>query len=135
MEYEKLLKRAYESLPKKTLTRKRFEMPVADVINQGNKTIIRNYQQILKVFNRPERHFFKFLARETASAVTVSGQQLVLNRKLSIEEIQKVIENYANSFVLCSICKKPDTKIIEKHGVKMLKCEACGALTPLKAIK
>ena len=46
MEYDELLKRAYENLPKKTLEHERFEVPQADVLIQGNKTVIRNFTSI-----------------------------------------------------------------------------------------
>ena len=35
---------------------------------------------------------------------------------------------------LCKECGKPDTKFKEMKGIKMLKCDACGAMTPVKQL-
>lgn len=37
MEYEKMIDRLYMSLPKEALSKERFEMPVVDSFNQGQK--------------------------------------------------------------------------------------------------
>ena len=66
-----------------------------------------------------------------ATAATISEGKLMLKGKFSSEQLQRIIADYTNRYVLCKECKRPDTKVIENKGVKMLKCEACGALAPI----
>jgi len=133
-DYEKMLTRARMLLPKKVLEKRRFEMPKADSIIQGNRTIFRNFSEIAKIIRRDEKHFFKFITKELAVAGSIEGGRLILNGKFTNYQIQKVVESYINTYVLCPECKRPDTHFIEEHGIKMLKCEACGAISPIKKL-
>jgi translation initiation factor 2 subunit 2 len=45
--------------------------------------------------------------------------------------MNQILEKYLKFFVLCSACKKPDTEIVVQNNVKILKCTACGAISPL----
>ncbi len=134
MEYEKMVDRLYLSLPKEALTKERFELPKPDVFIQGNKTIIRNFNQMVKAMNRPDKHLIKYITKETASAAVQEDGRLILNRKIYFDQVRKIFQSYLNTFVLCEECKKPDTKIIDFQGTKMLKCTACGATRPLKKL-
>jgi len=129
-----MLEKAYASLPEKTLTRERFEIPKLESFIQGNKTIVKNFGSTLKLINREERHVLKFLAKESATSTNLEEGRLVINGKFSEQQVNDLFSSYLNKFVLCHECKKPDTHFVEKHGVRMLKCEACGALSPTKGL-
>jgi len=132
MEYEKLLERAYEKIPKSALKKERFEIPKAKGHIQGNKTVITNYAQICSVLNRDPKQLLKYLLRELATPGNLDGPRLILGRKISSSLINQKIERYVNEFVLCPDCKKPDTKLIKEERILMLKCAACGAKHPIK---
>ncbi len=134
MKYEEMLDRAYLSIPKKALEHERFEIPKADSIIQGKKTIVKGVSALMKEIRRDKKHFMKFLMKETGLPVTEGNNQLTINGKVGAIQLNKSIESYFSQFVLCSVCKKPDTKIISQQGTKMMKCEACGAITPVKGI-
>lgn len=132
MEYEQMLERAFKNLPKNKSSGERFEMPRVQVQLQGKKTIIRNFEKIIGDLKREPRHAFKFISGEIGTASSIDNETLVLNGKFLPEAVQKIFNEYISKYVLCNECRKPDTKIIEQKGVKMLKCEACGALSPIK---
>ncbi len=134
MDYEKMLGRLYMSLPEKTVSKERFELPVIDSSVQGKKTIIRNFSQALKALKRNEKHFYKYLTKETATAAAIEEGKLNMTGKFYPDQLNKLFTNYINEYVLCHECKKPDTEIVERSGIKLLKCTACGALSPLKKI-
>lgn len=129
-----MLDRLYKSLPKHTLTKERFEMPEAESFIQGNKTIVKNFGAILKKISRNEKHIIKYFAKETATSVNQEEGRLVLNRKFPHEQVNKLFKNYINQFVICPECKRPDTEVIDKHGIRMLHCEACGAISAVKGL-
>lgn len=132
MEYEKLLDRLYMSLPKQALNRERFEMPVAESFIQGSKTMVKNFSQILKTIRREESDVLKFLTKEAGTGASVQEGRLILNRKFTAMQVNELFGNYIRNYVLCKECNKPDTHFIEQQGVRMLKCEACGAMAPVK---
>jgi translation initiation factor 2 subunit 2 len=134
MEYEKMLDRLYLSLPKEALTRERFEMPVVDSFIQGSKTIIKNFSAIMKAARREEQGIYKILTKELATSVSMKEGRLELVGKFQQAQLQSLFNNYFEHYVLCHQCGKPDTKIIDHEGIKQLKCEACGAISPVKPI-
>ncbi len=134
MEYDKMLDRAYMSLPKETLTKERFQMPAVDSMIQGTKTFVRNFDQIIKAIERPEEHVCKFITKEVATAVSVDKGKLVINGKFGMIQVSKIFDSYVSQYVLCHECGKPDTTIADEHGVKTLKCQACGARSPVRKL-
>lgn len=133
MNYEELLDRAQKNLPKKVKSTERFEIPKVTGHIEGNKTIITNFQQIVTLLRRDTKHMLKYLLRELATPGKIDGQRLILGRKMSSKLINEKIEKYANEFVICKECSKPDTQIIKEGQVLMLKCTACGAKHPIKS--
>ena len=134
MDYEKLLKKARKTMPKKALSDNRLEVPEPIILVIGNKTIFKNYQDILKVINRDEALFIKFIAKETASPVTKEKTSCVINRKIYPFAFKQIINKFITRFARCPVCKKLDTHFENINNIKMLKCQACGAYSPVKGI-
>jgi translation initiation factor 2 subunit 2 len=133
MDYEKLLARAKKTLPEVADTKERFEIPKVKGLVEGNKTIITNFQQIVSILRREEKHLLKYLLRELATPGVIDGQRLIIGRKINSAIINEKIEKYAKEFVICKECGKPDTQIIKEGQVSVLKCTACGAKHPIKS--
>ena len=55
-----------------------------------------------------------------------------MNGKFYTKNLQDKLQAFVDAAVVCKECKRPDTKIIDKDGVKMLVCEACGARAPVR---
>ncbi|PIU75659.1 translation initiation factor IF-2 subunit beta [Candidatus Pacearchaeota archaeon CG06_land_8_20_14_3_00_35_12] len=132
MEYEELLKKAYNEI-KPIEAAERFEIPKVKGHIEGSKTIITNFQQICATLRRPPEHVAKFLLRELATPGLIEGERLILNRKLSSAMINEKIEAYATEFVICPECKKPDTELLKQDQFLFLKCLACGAKHSVRA--
>jgi translation initiation factor 2 subunit 2 len=126
--YEELLSKAYNSIPKKALSQERFEIPKVESFLQGSKTIVKGYTTLLDTMRRDKKHFLKWLMKETAMPISEGNNQLTITGKVPAYQLNKLIEVYFKQFVLCPECKKPDTKVITEGGTKLLKCEACGAV-------
>jgi|SRR3989344_1984375 len=128
MKYEELLKKARKELPKGiVVSGGRFEIPLVKGHVEGNKTIITNFIQICGSFNRGSEQLIKYLQREMATPAQLDGQRLIFGRKLNSDFINKKIKQFADDFVLCRECGKPDTKLIKEDRYLFLKCTACGA--------
>ncbi len=133
MDYNKLLKRAHDNLPEIVSVRERFEIPNVRGHLQGNKTIISNFQQICNTIQRDQSHLLKYLLKELATSGEIRNNLLIFNTKISSKNINRKIRQFANLFVLCYDCGKPDTKILVENNISFLKCQACGAKHHIKA--
>ena len=131
-DYDKLLDRARSALPEKTQTFERFETPVIESFLQGSKTIIRNFDAIVQKVRRPPEMLCKYFSRELAVPAGVEGSKLILNGKFYERNLRDKLQAFVDAAVVCKECKRPDTKIQEKDGVKTMVCEACGARAPVK---
>jgi len=132
--YTKLLERAWEFLPEKLKEHKRLEIPEVKTFIEGNKTIIKNLNEISEILQRPQSEIFTYLLRELTSRGAIEKTRVVIQRPLRQEVIKKKIEDYANEFVVCKECGRPDTKIEVVEGFKILKCMACGAMKPVRKL-
>lgn len=133
MEYEQLLKKAYKEMPQSAESTERFDIPKAQGHIQGSKTVISNFTSICSALRREQGHLLKFLQRELATPAIIDGPRLVLGRKLASSLINEKIKQYAELFVLCPECKKPDTQLKKEDRITTIKCTACGAKHPVKA--
>lgn len=127
VDYEKLLDRAYETLPARTSSGERFEIPRIVGIRVGTRTIVQNFGDIADRLNRDPQHVIKFLSREMATAITMEGSRAIFQGKFPEAAIARLLEIYAQRFVICPICKRPDTKLEREARFFFLRCEACGA--------
>ncbi len=127
MDYEDMLNKGQEEIPEDIGSGERFEIPEVKTRKEGSKTVIENFGKIADKFNREQKHFSKYLQNEIGTAGHVEDNNLVLNGEFRRGKIQDKIEKYADKFVICSECNRPDTKLIKEKGVEMLKCQACGA--------
>ncbi|MBN2112008.1 translation initiation factor IF-2 subunit beta [Candidatus Woesearchaeota archaeon] len=133
MDYEKALKRARGSLPESVFEKERFEIPKVKGHIEGNKTIITNFRQIASVLGRQVEHLQKFVLKELAAPGDLRPSGLVIGTKMAASRVNDKIKQYADEFVFCPECGKPDTKLIKEGEFLYLRCEACGAKKPVKS--
>jgi translation initiation factor 2 subunit 2 len=133
-DYDKLLDRAIEQLPPEVFETKRFNVPRAYSVIQGNRTFIQNFREIADAMNRDPQHLLKFLLRELGTAGNLEGGRAIMQGKFTHFLINERLEDYVQKFVMCHECNRPDTKIIREDRIFILKCSACGAKAPLKTL-
>ena len=132
-DYEELLTRAKDRLPKKTTEHARFTVPSADVFIEGKNTIIRNFGDIIDTLGREDNHLLQFLQQELGSAGSIQGRRAIFKRKLSRADIDAKIKSYTETYVTCKECSKPDTRLVKEGRVLVMECDACGAKKAIKA--
>ncbi len=125
--YDILLDRAMAGLTRPGSSGERFEMPKAIVSVIGARTIVNNFADVADRLNRDPHHVLKYLAKEMATAGSFEGGKGYFQGKFSRETINRLVEVYTNRFVICPVCKRPDTKVERRERLSFLVCEACGA--------
>ena len=134
LDYERMLDEAYKALPPSVFKRERFEVPKPLVTISGSRTILHNFKEICDVVNREPEHVLKYLSKELATAATAEGGRVIFQGRFEAEALERLIRRYVNEYVICPICKRPDTKIVKEKRLYFLQCEACGARSPLRPI-
>jgi translation initiation factor 2 subunit 2 len=126
-DYEELLKRARSQIPEVSSKHERLELPRLHQSVIGMRTIIYNFKDMAGALNRDPQHLVKYLTREMATAATMQESRVIFQGKFSQETLGRLIQRYMENFVVCPVCKLPDTKIVREKRLSFLVCEACGA--------
>jgi translation initiation factor 2 subunit 2 len=133
-DYEKLLKKARSALPEVGVKNERLELPRLHYAKIGMRTVIYNFKEVADALNRDPQHLLKFLTGEMATAATIQGSRVIFQGKFSEDTFERLIQRYMESFVVCPVCKRPDTKIVKEKRLSFLVCEACGARSSIKQL-
>ncbi|MSS74910.1 translation initiation factor IF-2 subunit beta [Candidatus Pacearchaeota archaeon] len=130
--YETLLNKAYQQVKVITVSKDRFDIPKVTGQIEGKATVITNFKAIVEYLRRQPEHCAKFLQKQLATNGKIDGDRLIFNTKMNSQKVNEKIQMYADEFVICPTCKKPDTEIESEKGIKSKHCLACGARSPLK---
>lgn len=131
MDYEDKLEKALEEAPDIKGDSNRFEVPDPEVRQEGNATVYENFQDTISRLSREEDHVLKVLQNEvgTSAHIDESGRAR-LTGEFSERRVEEALESYTEEFVRCSECGLPDTRLEREKGALVVRCEACGAISP-----
>ncbi len=133
-DYKTMLEEVRKNLPDIVFIKERFEIPKVLGHIQGNRTIITNFLQIASILRRDVDHLLKYILKELATPGEIKkNRTLIIGAKVPALRINEKIRQYANDFVLCFECGKPDTKLESVDDLLYMKCTACGAKNIVKA--
>jgi len=93
-----------------------------------------NLAQTARTMNRDPDHLARFILKETGRAGSVQEDRLVIQGRMPLDELSRLLELYAKEFVKCPVCGSIDTKIVSEKRFRFLVCEACGAKNPVRRI-
>lgn len=127
MDYEAMLERAKEILPDESAETSRFEIPNVKGHLEGSKTVVNNWLQITDALRRKPEHLLKYVQKELATPGEIIKSSVVFGSKLPASKLNEKIKQYADEFVFCKTCGKPDTKLTKEAGIYFVICQACGA--------
>lgn len=131
--YEKLLKRIQDKISeKKSDGSERFELPVPDVMWEGQRTILRNFTDFAKRMRRDPEKLLQYLSKEFATPAERSGEKAIFVGRREPHDFVSLLQIYVKDYLECPTCKSPDTKIERQNRISFLVCEACGAKSSLK---
>ncbi len=131
-DYENLLKRIQDKVSKNKSETTRFELPLVDVMWEGQRTFLRNFLEFPKVLRRDPDKVLQYLSKEFAVPAERVGEKAIFIGKREPHDFTRLFEIYFKDYVECPTCKSPDTKIEKEKRISFLICEACGAKSTLK---
>ena len=133
-DYENLLKRARSQIPEVASKQERLEIPRLRQSVIGMRTTIYNFKEVADALGREPQHLLKFLSGEMATAATMQESRAIFQGKFGADTFERLVQRYVEGFVVCPICKRPDTKITKEKRLSFLACSACGAKSAVKQL-
>ncbi len=134
-DYHEMLEELYQKMPPRRIKTERFRVPAVESFIHGNKTVFVNFKEIAEYLNRDTKILRVYLAKELAVPVSPSNGRLVLHGKIDNRTLQSAIEYFVKKYVICPVCEGPDTKLIISKKNWVIKCEICGAESPVLPVK
>ncbi|KAB1188308.1 MULTISPECIES: translation initiation factor IF-2 subunit beta [Haloferax] len=132
MDYDEQLKRALSEAPDVSEGSDRFTVPDPVVRQEGNATVYENFAETHDRLARAPDHLQKFLQSELGTSAQLDDKGRVrFTGEFKQRRVAEALDDYVESFVLCSECDSPDTRLVTEQGAKVLKCDACGALSAI----
>lgn len=64
------------------------------------------------------------------TTVETANDRYIVNGKHEAEDLARRLDSFISKFVLCGKCRNPETDMHIKGDNILLKCRACGAITP-----
>jgi len=131
MDYEDMLDRGLHETPEISAESERLEVPDVERRQEGNVTVVENFQAVCDALARDPEHVIKSLQNEvgTSGHIDESGRAR-LTGEFGARRLGDAVDAYAEAFVRCSECGLPDTTLEREQGALLLRCEACGARSP-----
>jgi translation initiation factor 2 subunit 2 len=135
MDYEDSLERAMSETPDIRDEVERFQVPDPEVRPEGNVTIYENFAPTHDRLNRDAGHLLKFLQSELGTSASIDDRDRArFTGDFKQSRVADALDEYVETFVTCSECASPDTRLVEEQGTEVLKCDACGALSAVADI-
>lgn len=130
MDYEDQLDRALDRTPDISEGGDRFEVPTPEVRTEGNVTVYENFQATVDRLDRNPDHVVKFLQTELGTSAQIDEKgRARFTGDFKQSRVDDAIDAYVDDFVRCQECGLPDTRLVTEQGTRVLKCDACGALS------
>ena len=129
-----MLNRAHDKMPPIIFEKKRFEVPKPFVSIEGKKTVWKNFGEIAEYIHRDENQILKYIGKEMGAAWRKDGARVIFVGKFGRMIIEKKLNKYIKNYVVCPVCEKPDTTLKRIDRVLVMKCQACGAVSPVPQI-
>jgi translation initiation factor 2 subunit 2 len=133
-DYDVLLKKARAQIPEVASKRARLELPKLNYARIGMRTVIFNFREVAQALDRDPEHLLKYLSGEMATAATIQGSRVIFQGKFSEDTFLRLIQRYQDTFVVCPVCKLPDTKVVKEKRLSFIVCQACGARSSIKQL-
>ena len=132
-DYERLLKRIEDKLGNSDEeSGNRFELPIVDVMWEGQKTFLRNFSEFPKILRRDPDKVLQYLSKEFAVPAERLGDKAMFVGRRAPDDFTRLFQIYVKDYLECTTCKRTDTKVLKENRISFLVCEACGAKSTLK---
>jgi translation initiation factor 2 subunit 2 len=112
----------------------RLEIPEIRSSAMRMKTSLMNFREVCQALNRDMKHVYRYFVKALATSGSIHEDYVVLKGKFASPQLAEVLRNYVDAYIVCSLCKRPDTHLVKEGEFAFLICDACGAKSPVKRV-
>ena len=97
----------------------------------GIKTVIVNLTSVANSLARPPSYVIKYFGFELGAQTNTNpnDDRWIINGAHDAAKLQDYLDGFISKFVLCKMCKNPETEVNVKDGNITLDCKACGRIS------
>ncbi len=124
------LDNVYDELESINMGNTKLVIPNPILEGTTTNTYWKNIKKILVTINRPPDHFLDYMNREIHTGYWISSSKsdgIGMIGKISLKTITALLQNYIKKYVVCNICKSPNTVLDKNKDLRayMITCEKC----------
>lgn len=131
MEYDTLLDKAMDETPDIAGSDERLNVPDVQAQADGAFTRFTNLSDVADTLSREPEHLHRYVQKELGTGGTFEDGRGRYNGHFDGSDLDAVIDEYVEEYVICGECGLPDTKLVRDGPTPTLKCDACGAVRPV----
>jgi len=110
----------------------RYTMIKLNVIKQRNKTVIDNLHLVAADLDRNPIMIANFFRKKMGIAMTYKNGILSTSADLNYSHFDNPLREFIQLYVLCGVCKLPETIFFIKDNKVSLECKCCSNKTVIK---
>jgi len=138
--YEEMLSRVFSYLNRgATGPNGPFRMKPPQVFREGTKKVVLvNFPEICTSMKRPAEHVLAFMLAELGTSGSLdAAQRVTFKGRFQPKHIESIVRQYLKEYVLCKLCKSPDTKLTKDSNTRLyfMSCNVCSATRSVAPIK
>ncbi|GAB4833141.1 hypothetical protein Ancab_031386 [Ancistrocladus abbreviatus] len=131
-EYRELLCRLFSILrdnnPELIGERRMTVLKPPEVLQEGTRTVFVNFMDLCKTMHRQPEDVMAFILSMVGTHGSLDRQlRLVVKGRFTPNNVEEILRKYINEYVVCGICRSPDTNISKQSSFFVLSCEQCGS--------
>jgi translation initiation factor 2 subunit 2 len=84
--------------------------------DRGKDHRLRNFGNIVDTLRRDREHFLKYLLKELGTPGTFDGTRVIFQTRNTFAKIAERINNYVETYVICSECRRPTPTLSRMTG-------------------
>ena len=131
VDYDEQLSRALDETPAVAGDGERFSVPEPVVRPEGNVTVYENFQETVDRLDRDESLVLRYLQAELGTSAGIDERgRARLTGSFDADRIGEAVADFVEAYVRCPECGLPDTRLVEQNGTDVIRCDACGAVSP-----
>ncbi|GMH10038.1 hypothetical protein Nepgr_011879 [Nepenthes gracilis] len=131
-EYGELLHRFFSILhvnnPELAGERQLTVLRLPQVLREGTRTIFANFMDLCKTMHRQPKDVMAFMLSKLRTNGSLDGQlRLVFKQRFAPTDLEEILGRYIDEYVVCNVCRSPDTTLSKENLHFVLSCEQCGS--------
>src|SRR4029079_19372459 len=103
----------------------RYKMNKINVNKLRNKIEIDNLETVCKDINRDPKMIIEYFKKKFKTNFIYKDKRLTTTKEILYIDFENAIRVYIESYVICPVCKLPETELHPKNNLIILSCKCC----------